>query len=197
MYRKIIAAITTVLITVNCSAQPERSSMRSEITPDAPLKIKLGDKYTDAERTAAIRSALQSNARRVMVFFETANGVRCPQEVRTIDRVCRTDAYDTIDPAVICRVAGDSVLASSQNKLAEIKWRGEEFGDKFKIKFESDTKPCTNDTDATFLREQVCILQDADNLKIETGKPAYFKYKVISKIDGNRCVLDPHFIVRD
>lgn len=199
-----LIALFIALMTTNCAAQPGKDyvAVDEEDIVELPLVVEWNDnKNSGPGYREAVNKALSKQARRVLVIFEESGGKNCPVEVRTIDTVCRTRAYDSVDPSVICRVAGPGITGTrATGQLDTIIWRGEDEDDKFKISFEGPS-PCTGDWPSkNFKRKQACQLKSANELGVETGKAAYFKYNILSEDSDNsnpECDLDPHFIVRN
>lgn len=199
MFHRFIAAFFIALLTVNCSAQPKPQTPKTDGDEDdlGPLISDGGTANLSAEEfRLAVNNALRNKGRKTLVIFEEIDGARCPVEVRTIDTVCRSDAYNSIDPSVVCRKAYTG--SNNPNRLDKIVWSSDD-GTKFKITFDAQS-PCRSGPSDSFQDKQTCKLKKANELGVETGKAGYFKYNIVSEDTtpaNPGCNLDPHFIVRN
>jgi hypothetical protein len=196
MLARSIAILFMAFLTVNCAAQAPIKQVEADDDALGPLlEGENLDDLSAEEFRAAVNNALRKKGRRALVIFEEVNGVNCPVEVRSIDTVCRSDAFDTIDPAVVCRHAYTG--SADPNKRDRIVWKSDD-GTKFRISFDNQS-PCQNDLGTVFRDRAVCRLKNAADLGVETGKAGYFKYNILAEGTPSTnpgCDLDPHFIVR-
>jgi hypothetical protein len=129
------------------------------------------------------RTLNNAKKERVVVVFDTVEGMTCPVRVVALGSDCPADLAG---PETVCRDVGDG----NSGRLKRVKWVKDSeapAGARFKIEFPRTASPCVegNVTDT-------CSVNNNDHFKLDPGQSVIVKYDVTS---GDCPRLDPYIIV--